>query len=340
MPKVTVIIPTYNSAKYIAEALDSVFAQTYRDFEVIVVDDGSTDDTADVTKDYIRSMVNSQQSIDKSSVNPRLDQRDSASKKIRYFYQENQGVAKARLHALKEAQGEYIATLDADDLWSPDKLRQQAEFLDRCREIDMVITDFHNFRDIEKMKDSYFTGNPVRKIKARIFAPDVPEYKIFEGDIMYEYLQGNFILQSTLMMRTAVCRHLDIFNTSQNPREMYEYCTRNLHKLKIGVIDKPMVKRRLHENNLTLDSGKVMKATIEVCERAKEYPWMSPECRRFLVKEAMRSHYRLGRIYFKQARFLEAKKEFKKALAIRINHLRGLLFFILAGVIAKKERYD
>lgn len=99
-PKVSVIIPVYNSAKYIQTALESVFNQTYTNYEIIVIDDGSTDDTREQLKPY--------------------------QDKIRYFYQENQGSAAARNLGIKLAKGELIAFLDADDYWLlPEKLEKQ-----------------------------------------------------------------------------------------------------------------------------------------------------------------------------------------------------------------------
>ncbi|MCP4359414.1 MAG: glycosyltransferase family 2 protein, partial [Chloroflexi bacterium] len=102
-PQVSVIIPTYNSARFLPEALDSVFCQNYDAYEVIVVDDGSTDNTLDVLKPY----------------------RD----RIHYICQENAGSAAARNTGLWLAKGEFILFLDADDLMLPGKLRQQAAFL-------------------------------------------------------------------------------------------------------------------------------------------------------------------------------------------------------------------
>ncbi|MFM6207508.1 glycosyltransferase family 2 protein, partial [Planktothrix sp.] len=89
MPRVSVIIPTYNCDRFLPEAIDSVLMQTYQDYEIIVIDDGSTDQTCQVLESY--------------------------KHKIRYFYQENQGSAVARNLGIKQAQGEFIAFLDADD---------------------------------------------------------------------------------------------------------------------------------------------------------------------------------------------------------------------------------
>jgi glycosyltransferase involved in cell wall biosynthesis len=106
MPKkVIVIIPTYNCAKYLQETIGSVLKQTYQDFEIIVVDDGSTDNTKEILNPYIKN------------------------RNIRYFYQENKGPAAARNRGIQESQGEYIAFLDADDVWHPLKIDLQMKYL-------------------------------------------------------------------------------------------------------------------------------------------------------------------------------------------------------------------
>jgi glycosyltransferase involved in cell wall biosynthesis len=105
MPEVSVIIPSYNSARYLADALDSVLNQTFRDFEVLVIDDGSTDDTNAVVGRY--------------------------GEAVRYIYQRNSGVAAARNRGISESCGRYIGFLDADDTWGHDKLEAQVGALHR-----------------------------------------------------------------------------------------------------------------------------------------------------------------------------------------------------------------
>lgn len=102
-PLVSVIIPVYNGSGYLLEAIDSVLSQTYRYYEIMVVDDGSTDDTAALLQPYLRQ--NSEQ--------------------IRYVYQANQGVGAARNHGIRQARGSWIAFLDQDDVWLPEKLALQ-----------------------------------------------------------------------------------------------------------------------------------------------------------------------------------------------------------------------
>lgn len=113
-PAVTVAIPAYGHATVIAATLASVFAQTYADYEVVVVNDGSTDDTAAVLK-------------------PLAD-----AGRIRYVEQPNAGVAAARNRCLALARGRFVAFLDDDDLWPPDKLAWQVAALDESPDVDLV----------------------------------------------------------------------------------------------------------------------------------------------------------------------------------------------------------
>src|SRR5688572_33231336 len=99
MPTVSVVIPAYNAAAFIRETIDSALAQTYRDFEVIVVNDGSTDDTMARLREF--------------------------GSRIRVHEQSNSGVATARNSGVKIATGSWIAFLDSDDLWMPQKLERQ-----------------------------------------------------------------------------------------------------------------------------------------------------------------------------------------------------------------------
>ncbi len=113
--KVSVVIPLYNARDVILQTVQSVLDQTWRDFELVVVDDGSTDGAGDLLK----------------GLDPR----------IRYLRQENAGVAAARNRGIAEAKGEAIALLDHDDLWHPTKLERQVTVLDERPEVGMVITD-------------------------------------------------------------------------------------------------------------------------------------------------------------------------------------------------------
>src|SRR2546422_627426 len=111
-PLVSVVIPVYNGEQYLADAIQSVLDQTYPNFEAIVVDDGSTDGSAAVAK--------------------------RVGEAIRYVHQANGGVSKARNTGIAAARGTYLAFLDQDDLWLPDKLAAQVAYLDSHPEIGAV----------------------------------------------------------------------------------------------------------------------------------------------------------------------------------------------------------
>jgi glycosyltransferase involved in cell wall biosynthesis len=130
---VSVIIPCFNSEKWIEFTLDSVSQQSYKNIEIIIVDDGSTDDTGTIINNY--------------------------SSEIKYIYKNNEGPSAARNTGLKIAKGEYIAFLDSDDLWDHEKVKKQVDYMDNHKEIALV---FNNVNVInEENKIQYITNKKV-----------------------------------------------------------------------------------------------------------------------------------------------------------------------------------
>ena len=136
MPKVSIIMPSYNTASLIGEALDSVFAQTYRDFEVIVVNDGSPD-----TPELERVLL------------PYQD-------RIVYLKQENRRACGARNNGISHAKGEYLAFLDSDDSWAPGYLQSQIEQLEADPSLDMVYCDCLIYGDGPDVGKTFMQGCP------------------------------------------------------------------------------------------------------------------------------------------------------------------------------------
>ena len=139
-PLVSVIIPSWNAGAFIGETISSALAQTYRNLEIIVVDDGSTDDTAGIVKKF---------------TDPRLI----------YHYQQNSGrPAHARNTGVKLSKGRYIAFLDSDDLWMPQKIEKQMAIIQKNKDVALVSTNAYLLRGSEKtlhpmvhgLKDGYF----------------------------------------------------------------------------------------------------------------------------------------------------------------------------------------
>jgi glycosyltransferase involved in cell wall biosynthesis len=134
MPTVSVVIPTYNSAAFLRGAIQSVLSQTYSDFEVIVVDDGSTDNTESVAHSF--------------------------GDRVSYVKQENKGAGAARNHGIKRSQGKYVAFLDSDDLWLPGKLTEQIPLLDRESKIGLVYSDWAVVPEQGEAEPSYLRNRP------------------------------------------------------------------------------------------------------------------------------------------------------------------------------------
>ena len=120
-PLISIIMPTYNRAGYIEEALDSIKKQTFTDYEIIVVDDGSTDNTRVILEKH---------------------------EEIRCFYVDHMGIAGARNTAVKAAKGKWIAFCDSDDYWAEDKLQKQVNYLQAHPDCRIVYTKFSNFTEI------------------------------------------------------------------------------------------------------------------------------------------------------------------------------------------------
>lgn len=152
-PAVSVIIPTYNRLEFVREAIDSVLKQEFADYEIIVVDDGSTDGTREALR---------------------------ASEDIIYCYQENLGVSRARNEGLKIARGRFISFLDSDDLWTPKKLTIQTEAMEKEPEIFVTYTDEIWIRDGTRVNPK----NKHRKYSGMIFEKCLPLCIISPSSVM------------------------------------------------------------------------------------------------------------------------------------------------------------
>ena len=162
-PLISVMMPTYNNAKYIKQAIESIYAQNYDNIEIIVVDDGSTDNTKEIVQQY---------------------------KGIKYFYIEHKGIPFARNLVLEKSKGEYIAILDSDDYWLPEKLNMQIQYFKDHPDCEIVFTKFKNIIDNEKIRNDRITINeknreekekkhlPTALIKKSLFE----KYGVFDED--------------------------------------------------------------------------------------------------------------------------------------------------------------
>ena len=261
MPKVTAAITTHTRAGYVAAAIESALAQTDADHEVLVVDDGSTDDT-------------------KGALEPYQD-------RIRYHRQENQGRAAARNTALRLAAGEYVAFLDSDDLWLPDKLAREVEALDASPSAGMV----HGH--VEMIGGE---GEPLPRETA---AHRAAFERAHRNGASYEgYALDCVCLTSTIMLRAATVERVGGYDTRFEALEDLDLYLRLLLDSEIAVLDgAPLARYRLHEDQTpgTASTLGEIQVTHKHLELLDAEPVSQPRvARRNLYLRLAACHHRLA----------------------------------------------
>jgi glycosyltransferase involved in cell wall biosynthesis len=230
----SVVIPTHNRANLLPDAIESALGQTLSPVEVIVIDDGSTDDTEAAIVPYL----------------PR----------IRYIRQENQGVSSARNRGVSEATGEWIGFLDSDDVWEPTRLEWIQATLHHLPQAEWLITDallvrsdlepksgpqgfsggFQVFGDVGMSPVAFFGGH-LRKESLRQTGK---ECALFVGDAFPLLLQGNFVQPSALAVRKDVFESVDGFDPNRRLAEDTDLALRLAATHTLAILPLPLVRWR------------------------------------------------------------------------------------------------
>jgi len=222
IPRVSVIIPTYNHAKYVGEAIQSVIEQTYRDFEIIVLDDGSTDHTHEVVGQY--------------------------ENQVRYIWQKNQGLSAARNNGILEAEGEFIALLDADDLYEPDFLSTLVTILEEKPDADAVYC-------IAQTVD--IANNPLPQQIGKVVSPDY----------FYETLLNGGFFPPSCMFAHRYCYENNLFDESLHRVEDIDLWLRFAQQFTIIGTNDVLLRYRIMPQSLSSDPSIVLDHRIAVLKR-------------------------------------------------------------------------
>jgi glycosyltransferase involved in cell wall biosynthesis len=202
-----------NGDIYLSRTIESVLKQTCQDFEIIIIDDGSTDRTGDIGREYAR-------------VHPG---------RVAYLYQSNKGPGAARNAGLKVARGEYIAFIDADDLWVPSKLEKQAVVLDKRPDIGLMYTDLC-FIDIHDRVDGH--GILGRRPLPR-------------GNITLFFFFRYFMVTSSVMVRTTIVRENGFFREDIRVGEDTDYLLRLSTLCTAEPLEEELVEKRYRTDSLS-----------------------------------------------------------------------------------------
>ena len=221
--RVSIVIPTFNRETSVMAAVESVLRQTFTDFEVVVVDDGSTDGTAA----RIAAI---------------------ADARVRYVHQTNAGVSAARNLGVRVARGDILSFLDSDDLWMPDKLAHEVAFLDARPDAGAVFSDLVKY-DGDRVVPSFMRASPVFAGMLALRLRDASV--VFEQrEMLLCLLQEVPILPSAFTLRRVAFVAAGGFDETWRAWEDWEFFLRLARQVRFGYIDRPLAAHRLSADSL------------------------------------------------------------------------------------------
>ena len=303
---ISIIIPVYNRSRYISECLNGVFAQTYKDYEIIIVDDGSTDHLKETLKPY--------------------------SGRIRYIYQGNGGAARARNTGIINSRGEYVAFLDSDDVWLPHKLGLQIRILSDLPELGFVHTDFGHIDDrssvlAETSARSFFnildiygiTFESIYPNRARLreVCPGIPDgYKnisLYWGDLSPKLIYGPMYLTSSTLIRKKCINDTGLFNENYVTAEDFDHGSGQLSSYEMQV--------------------ETYKAWLEIatCLWKEDAEFYSSN-KKLVDWRLSHYYYALGTAYYAKKNFSMAVKSFIGSLKLNIRQKMVYLYLLTAAI--------
>ena len=326
---VSVVIPTYNRAYCIERAIDSVLAQTHRHVDVIVVDDGSKDDTREL-----------------------IARRYGGDARVRYIYQENRGVTGARNAGLRQVRGDYVALLDSDDIWKFWKLELQVACLERLTQAGMIWTDMEAIDPDGRVFDpaflrtmysayQWFTSDdlfdesfPLPDISVSPPALTNPP-RLYLGDIYSPMVMGNLVHTSTVLLRRERFEKVREFNEElRYSGEDYDFHLRTCREGPVAFVNLASIEyQKGMPDQLTSDAYNIFRArnflnTITpVLKRDRERIRLSHDMLRFLLSDA---HQWVGEAALDIGETAEARRHLSRSLLLRPWQPRSAGLLILA----------
>lgn len=293
-PQVSVIIPAYNCAAYLPAALNSVLSQSYQPKEVIVVDDGSTDQTADIARSHSGVICISQP---------------------------NGGLSNARNTGISAAKGEYIALLDADDIWTPEILAEQMKMIASHPDVGFLFGDAQRFSDNGWIEEPLFQKYG---LGADHFGHD---YLVL--DPVPKLLRMNFISVGAVIVRKQWLVEAGLFDETLRRVEDWDMWLRVALTHPIAYSLKVWMLRRVHQTNLSRNTEAMAQTAIRVFEKLQQQHFPELMVHGANVNRYLRDAYRsLGYFYLRQIALEEARQALSHSLALGFQP-RTLVYFLL-----------
>ena len=296
MPKVSVIMPTYNRARFIAESIQSVLAQTFTDFEIIVVDDGSRDNTREVVNSF----------------------RDS---RITYIYQKNRGVSVARNTGIKAANGEYFIFLDSDDVLLKGAIEKRVKVMDRHPEVGFSYGQTY----LMDARGRVFGLWKLRRGNSGIRRGT---------EELRDFLMGNHVPTLTVMVRGSCLFAVGLFDlTFSAGSEDLELWIRLAKKYSAAYLAEPLAKYRIHQSSITVERkmDEEVKTKSRILESILDDPELGHLYTPLRSKAYFHLHLRLARHAYDVGDTVTAREHLFLALKIQPRGLvKGIWLYWFA----------
>jgi len=283
---VSVIIPAYNSSKYIEESVDSCIVQLHKNDEIIIVDDGSVDETVDVLKKYSN-----------------LDN-------FKYIYQKNGGPASARNAGLKCANGTYISFLDSDDTFLEGSIDVRRTFLDTHPEVSFVFSDHYLKRSVDGFSRKHSEVLLLDKLKDFIVSSDKNDILLSTNGMAQVYLSNPCFHFNTVMMRRDCLERCGYFNEDLLCAEDTEMMLRLLMSSKfVGYLDLPTSNYNFFRNGISTNPERAISNHIKFFLHIYDMDGLD---RKYVNKRIASKYIELSRHYLNE-------KKLKKSMSVLID---------------------
>lgn len=291
-PTVSVIIPTFNGAKWITDAVQSVLNQTFNDFEIVVIDDGSTDNTKDILMPYLKNI---------NLVTHEL----------------NLGLPAARNSGIKVAKGEFIAYLDGDDMWKSEKLALQVALLEKHKNVQIVFSNYEPFGDPVDYKTGFDRSRILRQLPKKGVGEDA--YIITKAPLFIDILRDLFPWVSTILLRRECLEKVGLFDEkSRYSGEDWQMCLRLAKYFSFGYIDKCLVKRRERVGSQS-KNGKDEVEAIKILEDIQNWVSLSKVERHAVLEKTAGLYFAVGYMKYSNYHLTEARFYFLASMKIYIS---------------------
>jgi glycosyltransferase involved in cell wall biosynthesis len=298
-PSVDVVIPAYKAERFIGPAIESVLAQRGVATRILVVDDGSPDGTADAVRAF--------------------------GEAVTLISQPNSGVARARNNGFSRSTAPYVALLDSDDVWRPDRLREQVALLERHPEVGLVFGDMTIFDgDFHVLQEGVLRATPgYAQIGREPLGGDAFLLDATVGQIL---MRDNFISPSTVLLRREAIVRAGGFDEAFVSAEDLEFFLRVLRRWRAIVVERSIVWSRQWGGNKSTNLGRVNRARVQMSDKVFAYPDLYPDgAVEYFRTDRPRSLMRLGREMLGRGEVREARAHLLGSFRSRPGLRSGLL---------------